>query len=751
MIRERLFRERPTWGWPSLPRPLRERPFRPSVSSGPLFPGGMVRRVREAPVLWAGAFVVLELGLLYLASHERYVPLTHATNADGLRLLHEFSQVLAVALVGVIGLVAWRGLGASRRASRRADPGTDLGAEPGSEPEAGPEFGSSSGPGSGVGSWRAPPAARGRDWIRPAVVRARAGLWGGHLAALVALLALYPVLPRWPGLGPHLGAWETGVLGAMVVVFLVFLVTALLLVAPVALRRDWTSALSLAGVALGLVVATAAAGAAGGTWVTVAAIRRPIEEATLALSLAFYDLTGLAPAEVLLGGADPVLLAEGYAIILAPVCSGYQGLFSAAALLGGYLALERRSLRPGRAAVLAFLALGAVFVMNAARIALLFALGVSGWPGIAENGFHSYFGVVTLLVVVGLAILALEGAAFRRGRPVSGGHPERNSVPRGDPGGSACGPGGTTAGTRRERAAGMRRADELERIGRCLLPLAGLMAAGLVTGLAAGPVHWLYPVSLAVGAGLLWVVRDVLAAELGPGGARAGAGGRGRAGGQAGGRTEDWAEDWAADRDRNCDGGRAAAEGQERSGPSGLSSGPGATQAAGQAVERPVGLRRRPVAGPSVAGFLCGGLVFGLWVVLVPPDPGAAAPVVAALAAAPLPLAAGWVLMRLIGASVVVPLVEELAFRAGLMRLLGAVVGDAPGLGTGMRAGIAVGGSALAFGLLHAEILAGTLAGLVYGALVVWRGSLWDAILAHAVTNFLLALTVLSLGHWSYW
>ena len=47
--------------------------------------------------------------------------------------------------------------------------------------------------------------------------------------------------------------------------------------------------------------------------------------------------------------------------------------------------------------------------------------------------------------------------------------------------------------------------------------------------------------------------------------------------------------------------------------------------------------------------------------------------------------------------------------------------------------------------------LAGTVAGMVYALAVYRRGSLGDAVVAHAVTNALIAATVLCFGAWGLW
>ena len=56
--------------------------------------------------------------------------------------------------------------------------------------------------------------------------------------------------------------------------------------------------------------------------------------------------------------------------------------------------------------------------------------------------------------------------------------------------------------------------------------------------------------------------------------------------------------------------------------------------------------------------------------------------------------------------------------------------------------------SSLLVGALHGRWLAGTVAGMCYGWALYRRGRVEDAILAHALTNTLLAAAVLILGHW---
>jgi membrane protease YdiL (CAAX protease family) len=53
--------------------------------------------------------------------------------------------------------------------------------------------------------------------------------------------------------------------------------------------------------------------------------------------------------------------------------------------------------------------------------------------------------------------------------------------------------------------------------------------------------------------------------------------------------------------------------------------------------------------------------------------------------------------------------------------------------------------------MLHGRWLAGILAGMIYATAQYRRGQISDAIVAHAVTNGLLAAYVLGLGHWNFW
>ena len=155
----------------------------------------------------------------------------------------------------------------------------------------------------------------------------------------------------------------------------------------------------------------------------------------------------------------------------------------------------------------------------------------------------------------------------------------------------------------------------------------------------------------------------------------------------------------------------------------------------------------------SWVGVLAGIGAFVLWLALVggPQGSGAEAHgnLGAALGALEPVSRVLWVVSRFAGAVVIVPLVEELAFRGYLARRLTAADFEAVPL----RAitWTAVLASSVLFGLLHRDVVAGAVVGVLYALAARRRGQLGDAVLAHAVTNALLAATVLATGHWALW
>ena len=107
------------------------------------------------------------------------------------------------------------------------------------------------------------------------------------------------------------------------------------------------------------------------------------------------------------------------------------------------------------------------------------------------------------------------------------------------------------------------------------------------------------------------------------------------------------------------------------------------------------------------------------------------------------------VIPRLIGAAILVPVIEELFWRAFLMRWLEnpefLIVEPAK-----IRFKVLLVSSVI-FALEHNLWFAGLLAGLVYGGLYIRTGNLWYPIIAHATTNGILGLWVIHTGNWQFW
>lgn len=106
-------------------------------------------------------------------------------------------------------------------------------------------------------------------------------------------------------------------------------------------------------------------------------------------------------------------------------------------------------------------------------------------------------------------------------------------------------------------------------------------------------------------------------------------------------------------------------------------------------------------------------------------------------------------LIRLAGAALVVPVMEELFWRSFLMRWIDR--SDFLALAPAAASLRAVLISSLLFGFEHSLWLAGILAGLAYAWLYRASGNLWPAVLGHAVTNLALGLWVLQTGNWQFW
>jgi CAAX prenyl protease-like protein len=109
--------------------------------------------------------------------------------------------------------------------------------------------------------------------------------------------------------------------------------------------------------------------------------------------------------------------------------------------------------------------------------------------------------------------------------------------------------------------------------------------------------------------------------------------------------------------------------------------------------------------------------------------------------------------VRLRGAVVMVPFMEELFVRSFLPRFIDTFDRDEAwrDRAIGRFTILSFVLSALIFGLAHHRFAVGIATGLVYNGWLAWRRSLGAVIVAHAVTNLVLAIYVLETGLWTFW
>ncbi len=160
--------------------------------------------------------------------------------------------------------------------------------------------------------------------------------------------------------------------------------------------------------------------------------------------------------------------------------------------------------------------------------------------------------------------------------------------------------------------------------------------------------------------------------------------------------------------------------------------------------------QNRPSAAEAGLSVLVGLAVFGLWIHLDAPWMQLGEPTAGFI---PKTAAGGldWplIVVRWLGAALLVPVMEELFWRSFLMRWVANPRFESV---DPRRAGLrAVVISTFVFMLAHTLWLAAIVAGLAYALLYLRTGKLWCAVIAHAVTNGVLGIWVVMSGRWEFW
>ena len=107
------------------------------------------------------------------------------------------------------------------------------------------------------------------------------------------------------------------------------------------------------------------------------------------------------------------------------------------------------------------------------------------------------------------------------------------------------------------------------------------------------------------------------------------------------------------------------------------------------------------------------------------------------------------VAVRIAGAALVVPVMEELFWRSFLMRWIDA--SDFQSVDPAQVRWSSVAIASVLFGFEHNLWFAGIVAGVAYAMLYKWQGNLWSAVVAHAVTNAVLGVWIVRSASWTYW
>ena len=108
-----------------------------------------------------------------------------------------------------------------------------------------------------------------------------------------------------------------------------------------------------------------------------------------------------------------------------------------------------------------------------------------------------------------------------------------------------------------------------------------------------------------------------------------------------------------------------------------------------------------------------------------------------------------FIVSRILGSTLVVPMIEETFFRSFLYRYIVKPNFEEVSLKLFHLGAFLI--TSVLFGFIHREWLAGIICGMAYQWLVLRKGHLGDAITAHAISNLLLGAWVVYKGAWQFW
>jgi exosortase E/protease (VPEID-CTERM system) len=189
--------------------------------------------------------------------------------------------------------------------------------------------------------------------------------------------------------------------------------------------------------------------------------------------------------------SDPGSLVLGtprFAVQIAEVCSGLEGIGLLLAFCAGWLWLFRRDYYFPRALLIVPVGVIVIFLLNAVRIAAIVLIGNAGYERVALLGFHSQAGwIVFNLTAFGIAVLAHNTPWVSRVA-----HRTRSGSSAADP------------------------VPAVNPTAAYLMPLLAILAAGMVSHALSAGFEFLYPLRFLAALAALWVFRQsYVSANLG--------------------------------------------------------------------------------------------------------------------------------------------------------------------------------------------------------------------------------------------
>jgi exosortase E/protease (VPEID-CTERM system) len=194
-------------------------------------------------------------------------------------------------------------------------------------------------------------------------------------------------------------------------------------------------------------------------------------------------LLGLFYSDVLSDPQAYVIGTRAFAVQVAGVCSGVEGLALMLSLTIGWLLYSRRELRMGRALLLVPLSLISIWLLNLVRITALIAIGNAGYGTVAIGGFHSEAGWILFSGVALGFLLTVNSVEWFRSSD------------------AALAIGGGAPVVR------LGILEETNDAAVYLLPLLAMLGAGLISAAVSDGFEWLYGLRMIAALGVFYAYR----------------------------------------------------------------------------------------------------------------------------------------------------------------------------------------------------------------------------------------------------